>query len=66
MNPTPSHATILDPFHPNNAEITCEVLSWNPEEGSLYLVYPDGFSRFKTSTSSVIAFTFPHCVNEFI
>ena len=66
MNITPSHATILDPFHPKQAEITCEVLSWNPEEKTLYLVYPDGFSRFLTSFSSIISLTFPNCVNELV
>ena len=66
MNATPSHATILDPFSPIQKEITCEVLSWNTEERTLFVIYIDGFSRFKIHINDVIEFTFPHCINEFI
>jgi hypothetical protein len=64
MNLTPSHATFQDPFDPSNKTITCEVLSWNTEEKTLFVIYTNGFGRFKIHFNDVIEFTFPTCVNE--
>jgi hypothetical protein len=64
MNLIPANATFKDPFDPSNKTITCEVLSWNTEEKTLFVIYTDGFSRFKLHFNDVIEFTFPTCVNE--
>jgi hypothetical protein len=64
MNIIPSHATFHDPFDPSNKIITCKVLSWHLEERNLFVLYIDGFSRFKIHINDVIEFSFPTCVNK--
>ena len=64
MNLIPANATFQDPFSPKGEIITCEVLSWNTEERTLFVIYTDGFSRFKIHFNDLIEVTFPTCVNE--